>query len=298
MALKKLLQKDKYVKIYFNPRSQEYFMMPYVDNEIYYEVYGEGRPILLIHGAWASHEWWRMQIPEFSKKYKVIAIDVRGHGKSASLERPTSVQKLAQDVDKILKALEIDEVVLIGWSMGGMISTQYYFNQPEKVRGLVLISSRLHRRPRMLIEAYLRTIREMFTLFMDFADFEGFESLKYEEQVSREVQKMFSPSTDPEIIKWAIEDLTKNRRKNYLNIVKTLAKYDASNKLHMIKVPMLIIAGDKDDRTPPEFAKKIHENVPHSKLVIIEGYGHYVLLERPDIVNREILDFLESIGYR
>ncbi|MEM1584192.1 MAG: alpha/beta hydrolase [Nitrososphaerota archaeon] len=273
-------------------------MMPYVNNEIYYEVYGEGRPLMLIHGAWASHEWWRMQIPEFSKKYKVIAIDVRGHGKSARLEKPTTVQKLAEDVDKVLNTLGISEIVLVGWSMGGMLSTQYYFEHPEKVKGLVLISSRLHKRPRMLIEAYLRTIREMFTLFMDFADFEGFESLKYEDEVKKEVQKMFSSSTDPEIIRWAIEDLTKNRRRDYINIVKTLAKYDASDKLHMIKVPMLIIVGDKDERTPPEFAKKIHEKVPHSKLIIIEGYGHYMLIERPDIVNKEIIDFLQSIGYR
>lgn len=273
-------------------------MMPYVDNEIYYEVYGEGRPILLIHGAWASHEWWRMQIPEFSKMYKVIAMDVRGHGKSARLDKPTTVQKLAQDVDKVLNALGISELVLIGWSMGGMISTQYYFDHPERVKGLVLISSRLHKRPKMLLEAYLRTFREMFSLFMDFADFEGFESLKYEDQVSKEVQKMFSPNTDPEVVKWAVEDLTKNRRRDYLTIVRTLARYDASDKLHMIKIPMLIIVGDRDERTPPEFARKIHEKVPHSKLVIVEGHGHYVLLERPDIVNKEILSFLESISYR
>jgi 3-oxoadipate enol-lactonase len=285
-------------KICFNLSFKEIFLMPYLDNEIYYEVYGEGKPVLLIHGAWASHEWWRMQIPEFSKKYKVIAIDVRGHGKSARLEKPTTVEKLAEDVDRVLNHLHIDELVLIGWSMGGMISTQYYFDHPEKVRGLILISSRLHKRPGMLIEAYLRTIREMFTLFMDFADFEGFESLKYENQVKKEVEKMFSKSTSPEIINWAVEDLTKNRRRDYLNIVKTLAKYDASDKLHTIKVPTLIIVGDKDERTPPEFSKKVHEKIPNSKLVIIEGYGHYVLLERPDIVNREVLSFLESIGYR
>lgn len=272
--------------------------MPYLDNEIYYEVYGEGRPLMLIHGAWASHEWWRMQIPEFSKRYRVIALDVRGHGKSARLEKPTTVKKLAEDVDRVLTHLNVDEIVLIGWSMGGIISAQYYFDHPDKVKGLILISSRLHKRPRMLIEAYLRSIREMFTLFMDFADFEGFESLKYEDEVKKEVEKMFSPSTDPEIIKWAIEDLTNNRRRDYLNIVKTIARFDASDKLHMIKVPTLIIVGDKDERTPPEFSKKIHEKIPNSKLVIINGYGHYVLLERPDIVNKEVLTFLDEIGYR
>lgn len=251
----------------------------------------------MIHGAWASHEWWRMQIPEFSKKYKVIALDVRGHGKSARLEKPTTVKKLAEDVDRVLSYLDIHEIVLIGWSMGGMISVQYYLDHPDRVKALILISSRLHKRPRMLLEAYLRSIREMFTLFMDFADFEGFESLNYEDQVKKEVEKMFSPSTDPEILRWAIEDLTKNRRRDYLNIVKTLARYDASDKLHMIKAPTLIIVGDKDERTPPEFSRRIHKEIPNSKLVIINGCGHYVLLERPDIVNREILAFLEGIGY-
>ncbi|MEM4968172.1 MAG: alpha/beta hydrolase, partial [Nitrososphaerota archaeon] len=190
--------------------------MPYLRDEIYYEVYGEGRPLVLIHGAWASHEWWRMQIPELSKYYKVVAMDVRGHGKSARLEKPTTVEKLAEDLDMLLDHLKVDEVVMIGWSMGGMISTQYYFMHPEKVKALILLASRLFKRPRMLLEAYLRVWREMLTVFMDFADYEGFESTKYEDFVRRELEKSFHPNTPREVIEWAVRDLTENRRRDYL----------------------------------------------------------------------------------
>ncbi|MEM1677221.1 MAG: alpha/beta hydrolase [Nitrososphaerota archaeon] len=271
--------------------------MPYLRDEIYYEVYGEGRPLVLIHGAWASHEWWRMQIPELSKYYKVVAMDVRGHGKSARLEKPTTVEKLAEDLDMLLDHLKVDEVVMIGWSMGGMISTQYYFMHPEKVKALILLASRLFKRPRMLLEAYLRVWREMLTVFMDFADYEGFESTKYEDFVRRELEKSFHPNTPREVIEWAVRDLTENRRRDYLNLVKTLSRYDASKKLGEIKVPTLIIAGDRNDTVPLDYLKRAKEMIPNSKLIILEGYGHYFLLEAPERVNKEILEFLRSIGY-
>ncbi|MCS7126033.1 MAG: alpha/beta hydrolase [Aigarchaeota archaeon] len=271
--------------------------MPYINNEIYYEVFGEGRALILIHGAWASHEWWRMQIPEFSKYYKVIALDVRGHGKSVKLEKPTTVEKLAEDLDLLLKHLNIEEVALAGWSMGGMIATQYYFMHPEKVKALIMLASRLFKRPKMLMEAYLRVWREMLTMFMDFADFEGFESSRYEDLVRREIEKTFHPNTPQEVKEWAIKDLTENRRREYLNLVKTLSKYDASKKLREIKVPTLIMAGDKDDRVPLDYVRRAKEMIPNSKLIILEGYGHYFLLEVPEIVNKEILEFLKNIGY-
>ncbi|MEM4968171.1 MAG: alpha/beta hydrolase, partial [Nitrososphaerota archaeon] len=68
-------------------------------------------------------------------------------------------------------------------------------------------------------------------------------------------------------------------------------------KLGEIKVPTLIIAGDRDDRVPLDYVKRAKEMIPNSKLIILEGYGHYFLLEAPERVNKEILEFLRSIGY-
>lgn len=272
--------------------------MPLLENGIFYEVYGEGKPIILIHGAWATHEWWRMQIPEFSKYYKVVAMDVRGHGKSARLEKPTTVEKLAEDLEFLIDHLGIEETAIAGWSMGGMIATQYCLTHPEKVKALILLASRLFKRPRMLLEAYLRVWRGMLTMFMDFADYEGFESTGYEDLVRREIERSFHPATPREVKEWAIKDLTENRRRDYLTLVKTLSKYDASKRLGEIKVPTLILAGDKDERVPLHFVKRAHEMIQNSKLVILEGYGHYFLLEAPERVNKEILEFLQSVGYR
>ncbi|MEN2974350.1 MAG: alpha/beta hydrolase [Candidatus Caldarchaeales archaeon] len=271
--------------------------MPILDNGIYYEVVGEGRPLVLIHGAWASHEWWRMQVPEFSKYYKVITLDVRGHGKSIGLEKPVKIEDLSDDLDYLLNHLNVKEVAIIGWSMGGMIATQYYLTHPERVKALVILASRLFKRPKMLFEAYLRVWREMLTMFMNFADFEGFETSNYEELVRREIERTFHPNTPKEVKEWAIKDLTENRRRDYLNLVKTISKFDISKRLEEVKVPTLIMAGDRDDRVPLSYVKRANQMIKNSKLIILEGYGHYFLLEASDIVNREILDFLRGVGY-
>ena len=76
--------------------------MPFVEVEggrLFYEVRGKGRPLLLIHGAWASHEWWRWQSQELARKYHVISPDVRGHGQSSPLTRVYSVHELAKDLE-------------------------------------------------------------------------------------------------------------------------------------------------------------------------------------------------------
>lgn len=125
--------------------------MPFVeveDGRLYYAVSGKGRPLVLIHGAWASHEWWRWQVPELSQSYQIIAVDIRGHGRSSRLEGAYSVDGFARDLEILLKKVGINETALIGWSMGGMISMHYCLQSPAKVKALTLIApgaSEIHR---------------------------------------------------------------------------------------------------------------------------------------------------------
>ncbi|MBW2146972.1 MAG: alpha/beta hydrolase [Deltaproteobacteria bacterium] len=279
--------------------------MPFVeaeDGRLYYNVSGEGRWLVLIHGAWASHEWWRWQISELSRHYRVLSLDVRGHGQSSHLERAYSVDGFTKDLEIVHQKVGIDEVALVGWSMGGIISMQYCLNYPSKVKALILIATRGHRNPHMKRRILFQYLQARLMFLMDIASPRKYdrtvESFPGEqEKVAREVKSMLSPTTPKEAFDWVMADLINNPRKNYFEVAKSIWDWGAGEELRKISVPSLIMVGEKDDRTPPRFSRIIHEKIPNSRLVIVKDAGHCLALERPEAVNAEIIEFLKSLGY-
>lgn len=279
--------------------------MPFVDVEdgrLFYEVRGKGPPLVLIHGAWASHEWWRWQIPELARNYHVISPDVRGHGQSSPLRSGYSVDELARDVDLLLQSLGIQGAVLVGWSMGGIISVAYGLNYPSKVKALILIAARGHRDPKLKRRIILQYLQARLSLLMDFTaprkydrSSEGFPGQKI--WLQREAQKMLSPRASKEVLDWVMSDMRSNPRENYFQVAKRFWKWEAAGRLKRIEAPTLIMVGEEDTRTPPRFSRLLHNAIPNSRLVIVEDAGHCLPLEQPERVNREIMKFLEDLGY-
>ncbi len=279
--------------------------MPFVeveDGRLYYDVSGKGPSLVLIHGAWASHEWWRWQIPELSKDYQVLSLDVRGHGQSSPLKAAYSVDGFTRDLESFLQKVEIDQAVLVGWSMGGIISMEYCLNHPSKVRALILIATRGHRNPQMKRRIMIQYLQARLSLIMDFTSprkydraAEGFSG--EQERVKREVENMLSPTTPREVFDWVMDDITNKPRENYFEVAKSIWNWEAGEELKRINVPTLIMVGEKDSRTPPRFSHLLHAEIPNSRLVIVKDAGHCLALERPQVVNAEIIKFLKSLGY-
>jgi pimeloyl-ACP methyl ester carboxylesterase len=117
------------------------------------------------------------------------------------------------------------------------------------------------------------------------------------ERVEKEVKSMFSPTTPKEVFDWVMADLINNPRKNYFEVARNLWDWGAGEELRRINVPTLIMVGEKDDWTPPSFSRLLHDQIPSSKLVILEDAGHCLPLERPERLNTEILKFLKTVGY-
>ena len=110
--------------------------------KIYYEVYGEGMPIVLLHGAFYTIEMnWGQLIPELSKTRKVIAVEMQGHGHSPFSDRKLDINTLASDVEGVMDYLKIDTADVAGFSMGGSIAYQVAVKSPKRLRKLVVISS-------------------------------------------------------------------------------------------------------------------------------------------------------------
>src|SRR5579863_10616091 len=109
---------------------------------VYYEVYGEGRPIVLLHGAFYTIEMnWGQLIPELSKTRKVIAIELQGHGHTPYSDRKLDFPTLAGDVEGVMNYLKVDSADVAGYSMGGSVAYQLTIQSPKRVRKLVIISS-------------------------------------------------------------------------------------------------------------------------------------------------------------
>jgi len=110
--------------------------------KVYYEVYGEGRPIILLHGAFMTIELnWGKVIPELSKTRKVIAIELQGHGHTPYSDRKLDFATLASDVEGVMNYLKVDSADVAGYSMGGSVAYQFVIQSPKRVRKLVIISS-------------------------------------------------------------------------------------------------------------------------------------------------------------
>ena len=110
--------------------------------KVYYEVYGQGRPIVLLHGAFYTIEMnWGELIPELSKTRKVIAIEMQGHGHTPFSERKLDIATLASDVEGVMNYLKVDSADVAGFSMGGSVAYQFAVNYPKRLRKLVIISS-------------------------------------------------------------------------------------------------------------------------------------------------------------
>src|SRR6516162_9697086 len=110
--------------------------------KVYYEVYGHGRPIILLHGAFYTIDMnWSQLIPELSKTRKVIAIEMQGHGHTPYSDRKLSITTLANDVEKVMDYLKIDSADVAGYSMGGSVAYQFAVQSPKRLRKLVIFSS-------------------------------------------------------------------------------------------------------------------------------------------------------------
>lgn len=110
--------------------------------EIYYEIHGEGKPLLLLHGSYMTIDLnWKDILPELSKTHRVIAIEMQGHGRTADNNRPYSYESMADDAAKVLKHLKIDKADIIGYSLGGTVALEMGIKHPEVTDRIVIISS-------------------------------------------------------------------------------------------------------------------------------------------------------------
>jgi len=224
---------------------------------LYYETYGQGEPLLLIHGNGGSINNFQHQIPFFSANYQVIAVDSRAQGKSTDNSDSLSFEMMADDFSVLLDSLRLDSCYVLGWSDGGINGLMLAMRHPEKVRKLAITGANLW----------------PDTTAISPVDFKWMATA-YEELGQQ-------PQT-PEI---------KNTRKLIrLDLVEPHINRD---QLQKIQCPTLVIGGDRD-MIPTEHTVYIARSIPDSYLWILPGSGHATLIDFKDQFNKVVGDFFNS----
>jgi pimeloyl-ACP methyl ester carboxylesterase len=246
---------------------------------MYYEVHGNGKPLVLLHGSFMtiSLNFGKM-IPDFARDRKVIAIEQQGHGHTEDIDRPVSYDQMADDTAELLRQLEIEKADILGYSLGGGIAIELAIRHPDRVDKLVVISA-VYKRDGWYPE-YYPTMR----------------SLTPEMMIGSGLQEEYA-EVAPNPDNWA-KLVTKFKKLGVEFIGRT------SEEFQSIKAPTLIMIGDSDS-VPPEKAVEMFKllgggvfgdivGLPSSQLAIIPGTTHAGIMERADWWIPMIKEFLDK----
>jgi pimeloyl-ACP methyl ester carboxylesterase len=280
--------------------------------EIAYDVHGSDGPwVVLVPGFVCPDNFWRYLLPELERSYRVIAFDLRGLGLSG-MPRPPGhrarnlspqdfdLPNQVRDIEAILEAEGIDDATLIGHSMGGQIALEAYRLIPERVNALGLVTSPYESPMRTFYGRDFSSVFHAVRLAFSYAPrpvvFVWRLLFLINPRITHEMAKL-TRALGPDA---KLEDMaTYYRHMAYLDplvmlmMAESMRSHSAADILGEIRVPVLIVAGTRDMFTPTAVAEAMHESIPDSELLLVDGASHGAIIEKPDEVNAAVLSFLE-----
>ena len=250
---------------------------------LHYEISGEGDPVLLIHGLGSSCQDWELQVDYFSRNYRVITIDLRGHGKSEKPPGPYSIPLFTEDTARLLKELKCSPAHILGISLGGMVAFQLAISFPEVVKSLIIVNSTPDLVPKTLKDRLGIWQRYLIVQFM------GLRKL------GEVLGDRFFPDPDQSVLRDIfIERWAENHKPSYMEAMKAVVGWSVLNQLKEIKAPTLVIGAD-GDYFPIEEKEAYTKRISGARLKIIENTRHALPADKPEVFNQTVIDFLAGL---
>lgn len=240
--------------------------------DIAYEARGAGETTLVFIHCWAcDRTFWREQIESFAPRYEMVALDLPGHGESGANRDAWSIGGLAQDVRALVEGLDLERVVLIGHSMGGPVALMAVPLIRDRVVGVVLIDT-VHDAEAVWTHEDAAQIIAAFE-----EDFEG---------ATREfVPMMFPPDADAELVSWVAERANATDREAATALLGDFSNLDPARMLEEAQVPVRAVNAAALGTMIPETAIETNRRYADYDAAILEGVGHYLMLENPEEFN-------------
>ena len=256
--------------------------------ELFYEIHGEGPPLVMLMGiGYDSSLWTLQQVPVLLTRFSVVLLDNRDAGRSSRADHPYTIADMADDVAGVLDALDIHRTHLLGLSMGSMIGIEFALRHPDRLDRLILAGpdaapARSAVDP-IAIWNWVKTNDPSGEVF-------GGQQLTWlfsstflrNQQAVKETIALLASNPNP-----VQPDAYDRQAQAYL-------QFDALDRLEAIKAPTLVVVGEQDLLTPPWVAREVAAGIPGARFEIITGDGssHVVPLERPDDFNQLVTNFL------
>jgi pimeloyl-ACP methyl ester carboxylesterase len=286
--------------------------------KIHYRLEGNkrGKVLILLHGWSGSIKWWNRVVPRLSKDYLMLLIDLPGHGLSSKLPvqlYENSIEVMSSILHSIINRLGIDKPILVGWSLGGMVSLQYALDHPRKLSALILVDTSavgktvpsLGYLPKIPyycipdIRKILPLVKMQLRMTGKALNFINGTPLK--NAVGKVLVDSIATGKKPDkrIVLWAtgilLEDL------NISGLLQTavgILLFDVVDRLHELNVPTLIIYGQEDKNFYFGLQELLHGGIRGSRLTVIDGVGHCPHVEKPEEFNKAVIEFLNETENR
>ncbi|MFP7296245.1 alpha/beta fold hydrolase [Neobacillus niacini] len=262
--------------------------MPYVqvgDLSIYYQMEGNGEPLVLLHGMSNNSQSWKEQIQVLKKHFTVIAWDAPGYGKSSDpAEEFRYFNEFAHILNGMLEQLKLEKIYLLGHSMGAAVALEFCILYANKVKKLILADPTRGAAALDPEENELKLNNRLFSI----------KNLHPEEIAEKRIKALLSPYATKEVFQRVKEIMIQIRPAGYRSVAYSLYHQNQMKLLSQIGVPALIICGELDSVTPVKESRAIDEELLNSQLVIIPKSGHLCYQEKPEEFNSIIIEFLNK----
>ena len=244
---------------------------------------GHGRAIVFLHGLGSSSSDWALQTEAFETRYRVITLDLRGHGRSGRMEGRLTIEAMAEDVERLLARRDEGAAHVVGLSLGGCVAMALALQSPARVRSLTLINTFARLTPagvrgalRMATRLSLLTVAPMPWV------------------AARIARGLFPKTEQRALYQAAVASLSRTPRRTYLAVIRALLGFDLRRRLSGIRCPTLVVAGDRDATVPLAAKTAVARAIPGARLLVVPDSGHATPYDQPGLFNRVVLEFIAS----
>jgi pimeloyl-ACP methyl ester carboxylesterase len=250
---------------------------------VHYEVYGRGKPVILLHGWLGSWGLWQETMAFLGAFYRTYALDFWGFGESGKKRETYMVQDFVSLVDQFMDQMGIYGAPLVGHSMGGTVSLSVAIQYPQRVSKVVVVGSPIvgsSLAPLLKLSGY-RPIA--FMLFNMMGPFRMFMKYFYSRQIC----------TDPRFPEMMDRDLSKTTLESFLRSIASLRRTDLRPLLNQVRVPSMGFYGDKDKIVHPRQWQPMKQGIPNAQIERFPKAGHFLMLEEPVEFTQKLKAFLD-----
>jgi len=251
--------------------------------DCHFSITGTGPPLFLTHGIGASEDAWRFMLPKLSEHFTVVTYDLRGHGRSPVSHKNFTLDELVLDLERIREKTNFKKAHFAGHSLGGMIAPAYALKFPEHTISVSLLSTVAGRSEEDSKKVW-NVIYEM-------------EKNGIEKTLKTLTNRWFTDEfikNNPDLVDRRLKQVVNTDSEVFLNVFRIYAKTEMFPWLKNISKPCLLLTGENDTGCSPKHNQIMANEIKNSKLVILPKYKHSFLIEAPNEVAKNLIEFINE----